>query len=283
MTQGMAAPGLVVAAIQMNSGDDRQANLQAAATAVRTAADQGAGLVVLPENFAAMNAHDADRRRCSEGDGSGPVQDAMVEMAETAGVWLVGGTVPIRVDDDPRPVAACCVYDPAGRRVGRYDKIHLFDVDLPGAEERYRESANTAPGRSAVTVETPWGCLGLAVCYDLRFPELFRTLVADGADLFVVPAAFTYATGSAHWEVLLRARAIENLCYVVAAAQTGKHPGGRRTWGHSMVIGPWGEVLADGGDRTGPVVAAVDPERPQRLRTEFPVLMHRSPDWTDSH
>ncbi|HHQ14081.1 MAG TPA: carbon-nitrogen hydrolase family protein [Chromatiales bacterium] len=259
----------------MNSGDDQHANLQVAAEAVSTAAGQGAHLVVLPENFAAMGAKDAERRKRSEADGHGPVQDALSTMAERAGVWLVGGTIPIRLDDDPRPVAACCVYDPAGRRVARYDKIHLFDVNVPGAGERYRESANTAPGRSAATVETPWGRLGLAVCYDLRFPELFRKLVADGADLFVVPAAFTHATGSAHWEVLLRARAIENLCYVVAAAQTGHHPGGRRTWGHSMVIGPWGEVLADGGDRPGPVLAAVDPARPHRLRAEFPVLTHR--------
>ena len=268
-------PGIVVATVQMNSGDDQHANLQAAAAAVDAAAEQGACLVVLPENFAAMSAHDADRRDRSEADGDGPVQAALSAMARRAGVWLVGGTVPIRVEHDLRPAAACCVYDPAGQRVARYDKIHLFDVDLPGAQERYRESANTAPGRVPVTVGTPWGRLGLAVCYDLRFPELFRKLVADGADLFVVPAAFTYATGHAHWEVLLRARAIENLCYVVAAAQTGEHPGGRRTWGHSMVVGPWGEVFADGGDRPGPVIAGVDPSRPQRLRTEFPVLMHR--------
>ncbi len=268
-------PEVVVAAIQMNSGDDQHANLQAAAEAVSSAAGDGAGLVVLPENFAAMGAHDADRRKHSEADGCGPVQDALSAMAERAGVWLVGGTIPIRLDDDPRPASACCVYDPAGRRVARYDKIHLFDVDVPGAGERYRESANTAPGRSPVTVDTPWGRLGLAVCYDLRFPELFRKLVAAGADLFVVPAAFTRATGSAHWEVLLRARAIENLCYVIAAAQTGHHPGGRATWGHSMVVGPWGEVLADGGDQPGSVLVAVDPGRPHHLRTEFPVLMHR--------
>lgn len=266
--------GLVAAAVQMTTTDEVGANLAAARAAVLAAAAQGAALVVLPENFAAMGADESLRRRIAEAEGRGPIQDAMAEMAAAAGVWLVGGTVPLQVPGDDRPAAACCVYDPGGRRAGRYDKVHLFDVSVPGAGERYRESANTRAGAAPVVVATPWGPLGLAVCYDLRFPELFRSLAAAGAVLIAVPAAFTYPTGSAHWEILLRARAIDTLAYVLASAQTGHHPGGRRTWGHSMLVGPWGEVLATLDAAPGVLVAGVDPARPQRLRDEFPVLAH---------
>lgn len=266
---------LVVAAVQMSSVDQVDANLRRARDLVAEAGDAGARLVVLPENFAAMGARETLRRELAEADGRGPIQDALAAMAQRYGVWIVGGTIPILAADDPRPAAACSIYNSDGERVGRYDKIHLFDVDVPGGGESYRESANTAPGARPLTVPTPWGRLGVAVCYDMRFPELFRRLADESADLVAVPAAFTWPTGSAHWEVLLRSRAIENLAYVVAAAQTGTHPGGRRTWGHSMVVGPWGEILADAGSAPGVALSQVDMERLDRLRAEFPVLHHR--------
>jgi nitrilase len=188
---------------------------------------------------------------------------------------LVGGTVPLRTADPQRVAAACLVYDAGGARAARYDKIHLFDVDVPGGGA-YRESASIAPGpANPVVVDTPAGPLGLSVCYDLRFPELFRRLVAGGAEILAVPSAFTDRTGAAHWESLLRARAIENQCYVVAPGQWGEHPGGRRTWGHSMILDPWGGVLAQHGDGTGVVVADAAREPLRALRRSFPVLDHR--------
>jgi nitrilase len=266
---------VVIATVQMTSADGVQQNLATAGSAIAEAAAGGAQLVVLPENFAAMGRQESLRREMAETDGAGRIQDWLAETASRARVWLVGGTLPIMTPDDPRPAAACCVYDATGARVGRYDKIHMFDVDVPGGTERYRESANTRPGRTPLLLSSPWGGLGVAVCYDLRFPELFRAMAAQGLDLLAVPAAFTFGTGKAHWEILLRARAIENLAYVAAAAQTGVHPGGRRTWGHSMVIGPWGEVLAMRPDDPGVCMAAIDMERPGQLRREFPALAHR--------
>ena len=195
-------------------------------------------------------------------------------------MWIVGGTIPISSGDPDRPYAACLVFDDSGRRVGRYDKIHLFDVAIPGRNENFRESANTSPGAVPVVIETPWGGMGCGVCYDLRFPEMFRFLSAEGMDCLVLPSAFTEATGHAHWHSMVRARAIENLCYVVAAAQVGEHSGGRRTYGDSMIGDPWGEVLAeksvmDDGDMNGWSSAAIDTKRLQTLRREFPTLSHR--------
>jgi nitrilase len=190
-------------------------------------------------------------------------------------MWLVGGTIPLLSDADARPVAACCIYDSAGERRGRYDKIHLFDVDVPDADEQYRESANTAPGQQVLTVPTPWGRLGVAVCYDLRFPELFGMLAADGAELIAVPAAFTRPTGRAHWELLVRSRALDSLAYVAAAGQTGTHPGGRRTWGHSLVAGPWGEVLCHADELPGVYLVTLDMTQVASVRKSFPVLQHR--------
>ena len=265
----------VIGLVQMNSRDCVADNLRVAGEAVRAAAGQGARLVVLPENFAAMGADEAFRRSLAEADGAGPIQDALAELASSARVWLVAGTLPLKVPGDERPAAACCVYADDGRRVARYDKMHLFDVQIPGSEEAYRESNNTAAGRRPVVVDTPVGRMGLSVCYDLRFPELYRRLAEAGAEIFAVPSAFTRSTGDAHWEVLLRARAIENLAYVVAAAQTGEHPGGRVTWGHSMLVGPWGEVVAMRDSMPGYVLGPVDLDRPGRLRAEFPTLSHR--------
>jgi predicted amidohydrolase len=265
----------VVAAVQMTSGLDVATNLATARRLVREAADAGACLVVLPENFAFMGRNEAERREIVERPGSGPIQDALAEAALSARAWIVAGTTPIAVDGDPRPANACLVFDPQGTQVARYDKIHLFDVDIPGRDEGYRESANAAPGREPVVVETPAGRVGLTVCYDLRFPELYRRLVERGAEIFTVPAAFTAPTGRAHWEVLLRARAIEDQCFVVAAAQSGFHPNGRETYGDSMVVDFWGRVLRRRPRGTGLVTAALDRTAQGEARLRFPALRHR--------
>lgn len=264
-----------VSVIQMNSGEDVAANLTRARRALRSAAADGSSLAVLPENFARMGRKEADRVAIAEGDGAGPLQDFLAAEAARAGMWIVGGTLPLKSDDPRRPFAASLVFDNGGKRVGRYDKVHLFDVRVPESEEAYRESRSTMPGAKPLLVETPWGTLGVAVCYDLRFPELFRWMSHEGMDLLAVPSAFTARTGAAHWETLLRARAIENLCYLAAAAQTGSHPAGRQTYGHSMLVDPWGAILADAGSRPGIVSAAVDTARLKRLRQQFPVLEHR--------
>jgi predicted amidohydrolase len=265
-----------VAAIQMNSGEDVPANLTRARRALRSAAADGVTLAVLPENFARMGRREADRIAMTEEDGAGPLQDFLAAEALRNRMWIVGGTIPLRSEDPKRPYAASLVFDDQGRQVGRYDKVHLFDVRVPESEEAYRESRSTMPGVKPLLIETPWGVLGVAVCYDLRFPELFRWMSHEGMDLLAVPSAFTFRTGSAHWEPLLRARAIENLCYLVAAAQAGTHPGGRQTYGHSMVVDPWGAILAQASAARPAVVSAtVDTARLKRLRQQFPVLEHR--------
>ena len=263
-----------VAAIQMNSGMEVTANLREAGRLMATAAAQGAELIVLPENFALMARSDAERVAAGELDGSGQIQDFLADKARTLRVWIVGGTVPV-IASRERVYARCSVYNPEGRRVAHYDKIHLFDVDVGGGES-YRESARMEPGKKPVTVKTPFGVLGLAVCYDLRFPELFRALLEKGATLFAVPSAFTRTTGERHWSLLLRARAVENLAFVIAPAQAGRHANGRETWGHSMVVDPWGEVLGERkGVEPGIAAAVLDPDQQARLRARFPALKHR--------
>ncbi len=264
-----------VAAVQMTSGPDVAANLAAAAQLLARARAEGARVAVLPENFSFMGRRDADKRAIAEVDGDGPVQRFLSEQARELGLWIVGGTTPIAPAPGERVAAACLVYADDGRRVGRYDKIHLFDVDIPGREEAYRESANIAPGSQPALVPTPAGLLGLSVCYDMRFPELFRLLAAAGAQWFTVPAAFTVPTGRAHWETLLRARAIENLSYVVAAGQWGMHANGRETYGDSLIVDPWGTVLARLPEGTGVVTAELDLSAQQATRRDFPALMHR--------
>ena len=264
-----------LAAVQMNSGADVGANLRAAGAALEQARAAGAALAVLPENFAFMGAREHDKLAAAEADGQGPIQEFLAGAARRLGLWIVAGTVPLKTADPRRVAAACLVFDAAGARAARYDKIHLFDVDVPGGEA-YRESHSIAPGApQAIVVDTPAGRLGLSVCYDLRFPELYRRLAGAGAELLAVPSAFTAPTGEAHWEPLLRARAIENQCYVVAPGQWGEHPGGRRTWGHSLIVDPWGRVLAQHGDGAGVVVADAPREALQTLRRSFPVLDHR--------
>lgn len=265
----------IVAAVQMTSGLDVATNLATASRLVREAADAGACVVLLPENFAFMGRSEAERRGIVEAPGRGPIQDAVAEMARSAGTWVIAGTTPIAVSGDPRPANACLVFDGRGEQVARYDKIHLFDVDIPGRDEGYRESANAAPGREAVVVDTPAGRVGLTVCYDLRFPELYRRLVEQGATIFTVPAAFTAPTGRAHWEVLLRARAIEDQCFVVAAAQSGFHPNGRETYGDSLIVDFWGRVLRRRPRGTGFVAAEFDLAAQGEARLRFPALRHR--------
>jgi predicted amidohydrolase len=262
-------------AIQMASREDVAANLATAAELLNRAAEQGAVLAVLPENFACMPAREADRTKIAEDDGDGPIQDFLQSRARQLGLWLVGGTIPIRCPEDPRPAAACIVFDDHGRRRARYDKIHLFDVSIPGANESYRESESICPGEQPVVLDSPVGRLGLAVCYDLRFPELFRAMLDYGVEVVALPAAFTHRTGQAHWETLLRARAIENLCWMIASAQGGEHPGGRRTWGHSMLVDPWGAVVDEHDEGPGLAEAIIDPERQRDIRRRFPALEHR--------
>jgi deaminated glutathione amidase len=271
-----------VAAIQMTSGPDVTVNLEQARGLLEEAAAHGAGLAVLPENFAFMGLHDADKRAVAESDGSGPIQDFLSSMALKLRVTIVAGTIPLRAGEDGRVAAASLVYAPDGERVGRYDKIHLFDVDIPGGAGvesggtgRYRESTHVAPGADAVVVDTAAGKLGLSVCYDVRFPELYRSLSASGAQLLSIPSAFTSPTGRAHWETLLRARAIENLCYVIAPAQSGFHPSGRETYGDSMIVDPWGRVLQRLPRGRGSVLADIDLNAQAEVRRNFPALQHR--------
>lgn len=263
-----------VAAVQMASGPNVNMNLTEASWLIGRAARAGARLVVLPENFALMPMREADRRAIVETDGEGPLQDFLAQQARRNGVWLIGGTVALAGRNPDKLRAACLVYDDRGERVARYDKMHLFDVNLENGEQ-YHESNVFEAGEEVVVVDTPAGRIGLAVCYDLRFPELFRRLIDAGAQAFAIPSAFTATTGRAHWEVLLRARAIENLAFTVAAAQGGYHLNGRETWGDSQIADPWGEVLDRLPRGSGVVIADLDPERQRRVRASLPSLNHR--------
>lgn len=264
-----------VAAIQMSSGDDVQANLALAGSLFAAAAADACGLAVLPENFALMPRHGRDKARHAEEPGHGPIQKFLADAARRHRLWIVGGSLPLATQDPDRVYGASVVVDAQGETRAIYRKIHLFDVDLAGAQESYRESNSMAAGSEPVSVETPAGNLGLSICYDLRFPELYRRYVAGGATLFTVPAAFTAVTGKAHWRTLLTARAIENLAYVIAPGQWGTHPDGRTTWGHTMIVDPWGTVLDELPDGNGIVTADLDVAEVARLRREFPALANR--------
>lgn len=266
----------LAAAIQMVSGDDLRANLDQAARLIAESADAGAQLAVLPENFAFMGENESAKLAVAETAGQGPIQDFLAAQATRHGLWLVGGTLPLRADtDEGRAYASCLVYDPAGTRRARYDKIHLFDVGIPGRSEDYAESRSTLAGADTVVLDTPLGRLGLAVCYDLRFPELFRRLADAEAEIVALPSAFTASTGEAHWEILARARAIEGLCYVIAPDQGGAHPGGRKTWGDSLIVDPWGQVLKRLPKGPGVVLGDIDLAHLRKTRERFPVLGHR--------
>jgi predicted amidohydrolase len=265
----------VVAAVQMTSCADVGRNLADAARLLHAARDGGAEVAVLPENFAFMGMSESDKLALAEDEGTGPIQEFVARIARDLGLWVVAGTIPLRVAGETRVAASSIVFDADGRRAARYDKIHLFDVEVPGRGERYQESASVRPGERAVCVDTPAGRLGLAVCYDVRFPELFRRLLDLGAEWFTLPSAFTVPTGRAHWETLVRARAVENLCHVVAAAQSGFHQNGRETHGHSMIVDCWGRVLARLPRGTGVVVADVDLVRQREVRQNFPSIANR--------
>ena len=266
-----------VAAIQMNSGPDVTANLDLADRLLGEAAADDCTLVVLPENFALMPERGKDKARYAEEPGDGPVQSFLSAAAQKHGLWIIAGSMPLvsPAIADERVYGACPVFDDAGKQQAVYRKIHLFDVDLVDKGESYRESASMYPGEDIVAVDTPAGRVGLTICYDLRFPELFRQLVDDGATLFTVPAAFTETTGKAHWHTLLRARAIENLAYVIAPGQYGRHPDDRSTFGHSLICDPWGRVLAEQAEGNAVVAADIDPALPASLRSEFPALSNR--------
>jgi nitrilase len=261
----------IVAAVQMVSTPHVDENLATAARLVGDAAARGATLVTLPEYWPIMGLKDTDKVGHAERPGQGPIQATMAALAREHGIWLIGGTLPLVSSDANKVLNTTLVYDPEGRPVGRYDKIHLFGFDT-GAES-YDESRTIVPGETVSHFEAPFGRVGLSICYDLRFPELFRAM-GDCA-LVVVPAAFTHTTGKAHWDVLLRARAIENQCYVLASAQGGTHASGRRTFGHSMLIDPWGEIKAVLPEGEGVVSGEIDPAFLASVRGSLPALKHR--------
>ncbi len=270
---------LNAATIQMVSATTVEANLAAARALLAQAAREGAELAVLPEYFCLMGRRDPDKLEVREAFGSGPIQDFLARSARELGLWVVGGTLPLRADSEAHVRNATLVYSPQGECVARYDKIHLFCFD--NGRERYDESRVIEAGTRPVTFELEardghhWR-IGLSVCYDLRFPELFRCLADAGAQVMLVPSAFTHTTGQAHWETLLRARAVENLAYVLAPAQGGVHENGRRTWGHSMALDPWGQVLAcREADGAGVLVTPLDPQRIAQCRAQLPALEHR--------
>jgi nitrilase len=268
-----------IAAVQMVSTPDWAANRDAAARLVAQAAADGAQLVALPEYFCLLGRKDTDKLALAEAAGEGPIQRFLSDTARAHGIWLVGGTVPVRAATSEHVLNRCCVFAPDGHEAGHYDKIHLFAYD--NGRESYDEGRTLCAGGEPVALAlgplANGGTLrlGLSVCYDLRFPELYRALMNPPCDLIVVPSAFTHTTGQAHWELLLRARAVENQCYVLAPAQGGLHENGRRTWGHSMVVGPWGEVLGVLPEGEGVVMAELLPERLAQVRQQLPALRHR--------
>jgi predicted amidohydrolase len=264
-------PSLRVAAIQMVSVPELDRNLAEAGQLIEAAARDGAKLVLLPEYFCFMGHADTDKVALREPAGAGPIQSFLADAARRHHIWLIGGTLPVAAPEPGRVLNATFVFDPEGREVVRYDKIHLFN--FVKGKEAFDEARTIRPGTEVRGFDAPFGRVGLSVCYDLRFPELYRAL-GDCA-LIVVPSAFTYTTGQAHWETLLRARAVENQCYVLAAAQGGKHENGRRTWGHSMLIDPWGEIVAVRDEGPGVVIGEVDPARIAEVRQSLPAYRHR--------
>lgn len=265
----------VVACVQMASSPNIGANLLEAERLIEAAVSQQARLVVLPENFALMGKTETDKVSERESDSGGVIQSFLAEQAARHGIWLVGGTIPLVANDENKVRATCLVFDDKGNQVARYDKIHLFDVELVDSDEQYTESETIEPGDDVVVIDSPFGRMGVAVCYDLRFPELFRQQLQAGMEILVIPSAFTAFTGRAHWDVLVRARAIENQCYVIAPNQGGYHLNGRETHGHSMIVDPWGTVLNSLAHGPGVVCADVELGRLNTTRRNFPSIEHR--------
>ena len=263
---------ICVAAIQMTAGPKVPANLKEAARLIDIAATKGARLVALPEYFCIMGMKDADKVTVREEVGSGPIQEFLSGTAKRHGIWLVGGSVPLVSSKPDKIRNSCLVYDSSGRQVARYDKMHLFNLEL--GKERYAEEKTIEAGNEVVTLESPFGCIGLSICYDLRFPELYRSM--GKVDVIFAPAAFTATTGKAHWETLIRARAIENLAYVIAPAQGGHHVNGRETYGNSMIVDPWGVVLDHLPQGSGVVLANINQGYQAGVRNSLPALKHRT-------
>ena len=264
-----------IAAIQMASGSQVIGNVMEASRLAKIAVERGADMVVLPENFAFMGKSDMDRVAIAEEEGQGVIQDSLSQLAISLGIWIISGTIPLKTDNPLKSTASSIMYNNKGEQVARYDKIHMFDVILESGREVYNESATTVPGNQVVVVPTPFGRIGMSVCYDLRFPKLYRALVEQGAEIFVVPSAFTDVTGKAHWEPLLRARAIENLSYVIAPAQGGYHVNGRTTHGNSMVIDYWGSICDVANRGSNVTIIDIDLYAQYKVRKNFPVLDHR--------
>ncbi|HJZ85913.1 MAG TPA: carbon-nitrogen hydrolase family protein [Polyangia bacterium] len=268
---------LGVGVVQITSRENVAANLARCEGAIAEAAGRGARLLALPENFAFLGLHERDKFKVAEvlDDAQpGPILGALKAAAQKNRCWVVGGGMPEQTREPEKVYNTCVVVDEAGRLAATYRKIHLFDVDIPHGAQ-FRESDSVVPGQRPVVVETPWGRLGLSVCYDLRFPELYRALAQEGARMIVVPSAFTLHTGKDHWHALLRARAIENQCFLIAPAQFGRHNEKRTTYGHSVIVDPWGTVLAEMGDREGVAVAELDFDFLEKTRREMPCLTHR--------
>jgi deaminated glutathione amidase len=261
-----------IAAIQMASGPNVKGNLQEAGRLIELAAASGARIVALPEYFAIMGMKDTDKVAVREKPGDGPIQAFLSETAKKHGIWLIGGSAPLEASVPQKVRNSCLVYDKHGNQVARYDKIHLFNLAL--GEENYAEERTIEPGDKIVTVDSPYGRIGLSICYDLRFPELYRAM--GDVDIIVVPSAFTATTGKAHWEPLIRARAIENLAYVMAPAQGGYHVNGRETHGDSMIVDPWGVILDRLPRGSGVVVAGINPSYQKTVRKSLPALSHRT-------
>jgi nitrilase len=259
----------------MTSSHVVEDNLAGARRLLREAKELGAEIACLPENFSFIGLRDADKLKVAEADGDGPVQRFLSSTARELGLWILGGSTVLRGDDPRRVTNTSLLIDSDGKRVARYDKIHLFDVAIPGRDEQYLESRHVAPGRALVIADTPAGRLGMSVCYDMRFPELYRELVSRGAQWLAAPAAFTVPTGRAHWETLLRARAIENLCYVVAPAQSGTHSSGRETYGDTLIVDYWGQVLTRLARGEGVITAEFDLAEQANARASFPALENR--------
>ncbi len=268
-----AGAGIVkIAGIQMASGPNVSANLSEAERLIKIAAEQGAKLIVLPEYFAIMGIKDTDKVKAGEKEGNGPIQQFLSSTAKKRDVWIVAGSIPLESETKDKVYNACMVYDNKGKQIARYNKIHLFGLNL--GNENYHEEATIVPGNQVVTVDSPFGKIGLSICYDLRFPELYRAM--GEVDLILVPAAFTETTGKAHWETLIRSRAIENQCYVLAPAQGGYHASGRETHGDSMIVDPWGVVLDRLPRGSGVVLASMNLDYQSSLRKSLPALKHRT-------
>lgn len=265
-------PGFRAACVQLRSSDDVEENVRAASLLIRQAAASGAQFVATPENTNVMAADGGAKIERSFPEEKDPALPRFCALAEELRLWVLIGSLAIRSDAN-KTVNRSFLIAPSGAVIARYDKIHLFDVDLPSGEQ-YRESNTVAGGAAAVVADLPWGRIGLTVCYDLRFPQLYRVLARRGAFALAVPSAFTETTGCAHWHVLLRARAIENGAFVIAPAQGGTHANGRRTYGHSLIVSPWGDILAEAGTDPGIVLADIDPEASAEARTRIPSLMH---------